>query len=172
MSSIPPNMVLIPRGGRPRKDSRNVAVYLAYHWRRELVGESARLAEEWVISQWRYSGITDPAHVRATVKRARDRTWLKNSYLAFNEGLTFNAAVESEIARAEEGRLEDWVRLPDIPPEFHRNFCAVCAMADPYRKGWGGACLWIAGMLPARVAKLVELSDLTPPSEVSAHTGK
>jgi hypothetical protein len=60
--------------GRPRKDARNAAVYLAMHWRQESLGETRNQSQEWVRRAWVHHGLgSDRKDVRAARKFALER---------------------------------------------------------------------------------------------------
>lgn len=69
---LPPGFVLQRVGGRPRKETRDMAVLSALKWR-EACGDIPASAERWVLERWRLNGLSEGAHVRAAKKRALAR---------------------------------------------------------------------------------------------------
>lgn len=59
-------------GGRPNKDARNIAVWLAKLCRTERHGELAKQADAWILDAWKStSGISEEAHIRRAVRSAQ-----------------------------------------------------------------------------------------------------
>ncbi len=75
---VPEGYVLTRIGGRPKKTGRDVAVFLAKLWRMgSPFYESAASAESWILDEWeklgkdQSKGLSEAAHVRAAVRRAK-----------------------------------------------------------------------------------------------------
>lgn len=64
-----------PRGrGRPTKDARNAAVFLAWVLRTEGCGESRSSAQEWIREHWQFRGLgSDKREVRRALEFAERR---------------------------------------------------------------------------------------------------
>ncbi|MDO8320601.1 hypothetical protein [Rhodoferax sp.] len=70
---LPPGYCLCKKGGRPKRDARNVAVYLARNIRIKCHKESAKQADAWILEHWiRESGMSEDAHIRRAMRAARD----------------------------------------------------------------------------------------------------
>ncbi len=63
----------IGNSGRPTKIARDIAITTAYMWRRKFFNEKSEQATEWILSNWPDDGLSDPSHVRAKIKAAKDR---------------------------------------------------------------------------------------------------
>ena len=99
---IPHGYVLRKSGGRPPKDARNIAVFLAKHLQKEHLGNSASAANCWIIERWINRGISEDAHVR---RACREATPLLNKHfiITSNAGPTFVKAVEGPIKNGSKG---------------------------------------------------------------------
>lgn len=106
---LPTGFILVKIGGRPKKEARDAAVFLAKHWRKEQHGETSTNAEKWILKEWdRPVGITETAHVRASIKRARSRG-LNQSLLIVDHTTGLCTAVECE-GRATGFSMKDGAR--------------------------------------------------------------
>lgn len=146
--------------GRPKKDARDAAVFIARRWRMDFLRESARDADEWIIGHWRDStrngeavGIKDPAHVRAAVRRATQDTWLRRSYLLFNDALRITSDGVTVLDDSDPEHLA-W-QFPDkLRAGFEMDGCAIAALEalrdsapnNQNQRGW----VWMAGLTEAR----------------------
>jgi hypothetical protein len=87
---IPPGYTLVKTGGRPKKEARDAAVFLAKLWRMDVHEDSASMAEKWIVENWELAGkeaskgISETAHVRASIKRSRKRG-LDTSFLSIGQ---------------------------------------------------------------------------------------
>jgi hypothetical protein len=85
--ALPAGFIVVPLGGRPKKEARDAALFLAKYWRMEC-GDSPLKAEKWIVDEWEKAGteaskgIGETAHVRSAIKRARSRG-LNTSFLTF-----------------------------------------------------------------------------------------
>jgi len=76
---LPAGFVIQKAGGRPKKEARDAAVFLAHFWRTDEFNEIPAKVERWIIESWEKAGpeaskgISDPAHVRSAIRRAKDR---------------------------------------------------------------------------------------------------
>lgn len=71
--NIPAGMVLIKKGGRPKADARNLAVYLTRVWRTEILGEQVKQADAWILDHWGNSnGITEESTIRRAIRAAKE----------------------------------------------------------------------------------------------------
>lgn len=68
-SEIPDGWVVVPRGGRPPKHARNVAVFLALQWRQEREREKRHQAIAWAAVKWPELG--DERSVQRAVNKAK-----------------------------------------------------------------------------------------------------
>ena len=72
-AGIPEGMVLIKKGGRPRSEARNIAVFMTRLWRTELLGESVKAADAWILDHWKSrNGITEESTIRRAIRAAKD----------------------------------------------------------------------------------------------------
>lgn len=77
LTALPPGFFAVSRGGRPKKEARDAAIFLAKIHRMQDHNDSAAKAEEWIVQEWESAGtdaskgIGETAHVRAAIKRAR-----------------------------------------------------------------------------------------------------
>ena len=92
LPALPPGYIIVKKGGRPKKEARDAAVFLARFWRMKLHGETATSAEAWIVKSWEglgkeaSKGIGEEAHVRSAIKRTRARG-LNQSLLITIEGV-------------------------------------------------------------------------------------
>lgn len=163
-STIPPGMVLVPKGGRPRKYARDAGVYLAYQWRRALFKESAKEAEVWILEAWKHRGLSESAHVRAAIARSKKRTWLMDCAIQYNDCMSFE--VKPAAVRLFDGAQErlHWLRAEDLPGDFQKERSAVSAAPASMRHG-GYGCIWQPGMHEAQITRLVLLQSERSQSE-------
>lgn len=66
---VPDGWVVVPRGGRPPKHARNVAVFLAVQWREEREREKRHQAIAWAAAHWQELG--DDRSVKRAVAKAK-----------------------------------------------------------------------------------------------------
>lgn len=66
---IPEGYVLVPKGGRPPKHARDIAVFLASIWREDAHHEKRWQAHEWAVATWPELG--DSANVRKAIRKAK-----------------------------------------------------------------------------------------------------
>lgn len=98
---IPDGFVLVKKGGRPKNEARDAGVFLAKVWRTQHCSETATVAEQWIVDSWERigsnesRGIGETAHVRAAIKRAKDRG-LNQSLLMIDQASGLCTAVELE----------------------------------------------------------------------------
>ncbi|NDP61073.1 hypothetical protein [Polaromonas sp.] len=120
---IPHGYVLRKAGGRPPKDARNIAIFLAKHFQTKHLGNSARKADEWILKQWSTRGLTDDAHVR---RACREASPLLNKHfiIASSDGLAFVKAVEGPIKNGSKGWIWADGLLEAFPVEV-KNFEAT-----------------------------------------------
>ncbi|WP_210547281.1 hypothetical protein [Rhodoferax sp. PAMC 29310] len=96
---LPDGYILVKAGGRPKKEARDAAVFLARFWRMNSRGESATKAEQWIVDTWEQAGkdasrgISETAHVRAAIMRSRERG-LSQSLLSISSPSGLCTAVE------------------------------------------------------------------------------
>ncbi len=111
---LPAGFIPVKIGGRPKKEARDAAVFLAKFWRKEQHGETSTTAEKWIVEEWETAGkvasagISETAHVRASIKRARDRG-LNQSLLMIDHATGLCTAVECE-GRATRFSMKDGAR--------------------------------------------------------------
>jgi hypothetical protein len=127
---LPAGFKLIKIGGRPKKEARDAAVFLAKFWRKEVHQEKSTKAEQWIVENWESlgskasKGISEAAHVRASIKRSRSRG-MNSCLLVFDPKTNFCMAIECE-------------KHP----------------TGPLLKGGERAWSWVAGMAEAVYGKL------------------
>lgn len=98
--------------GRPRKDARNAAVFIALFWRKEILGESSNAAQEWIRHRWQHHGLgADKKDVRDAKKFAKERG-LNHSYVfSFGDGwVAVELVNRSEIVEG----ARAWIWHPDL----------------------------------------------------------
>lgn len=133
---VAPDYVLTRRGGRPKKTARDVAIFLAKHWRENELGELTKTADQWILDKWGKAGISESAHIRAAVRRAKD-TWVKRCFLiGSGDGRVMACAApicegslvwvwQSEMTEAQEGRVVNF-RGPAAPISPLAEAVACC----------------------------------------------
>lgn len=109
--SLPAGFFAVNRGGRPKNEARDAAVFLAHIHRVEAEGgKSVRgavaKAEAWIVAQWEVRGITERAHVRSAIARAK-KNGLRRCFLIHDSKTDLWSAVESVQPG---GVPEDWCR--------------------------------------------------------------
>jgi hypothetical protein len=91
---IPEGHIVVPRGGRPPKVARDVAVSLAKMTRTSHHGELVKQADPWILGKWKDSvGISDESTIRRAVSNAASH--LNASFIAING--TMAAAFKAPI---------------------------------------------------------------------------
>lgn len=71
-TGIPDGMVLVKKGGRPKSDSRNIAIFMNRLWRTEILGESVKAADSWILEHWKNrNGITEESTIRRAIRAAK-----------------------------------------------------------------------------------------------------
>lgn len=95
LPALPDGFFAVKKGGRPKKEARDAAIFLAKLWRMEKHGATSSAAAEWIVEQWQYKGIGETANVYHAIKRARDRG-LNQSCLMITEPAGLCTAVEGE----------------------------------------------------------------------------
>ena len=108
---LPPGFIAVPKGGRPKSEARDAAVFLAKFWRMEKHNETATKAIEWIVEKWKHKGISEAAHARSAIRRARDRG-LNQSILTIFDPTGICNAVECE-------KTADGVALKDGARSWH-----------------------------------------------------
>ena len=99
--AVPAGLKLMKIGGRPKKEARDAAVFLAKFWRQEAHQEKSNKAEEWIVEHWESlgkeasKGISETAHVRASIQRSRSRG-MNSCLLVFDPDSNFYMAIECE----------------------------------------------------------------------------
>src|SRR4051794_38016542 len=102
--------------GRPRKDARNAAVFIALFWRTEILGESSNAAQEWVRVKWRHHGLgADRKDVREAKKFAKERGLRHSHIFSFGKGW-----VGVELVNCTE--IREGARTWTWHPDFHEAF--------------------------------------------------
>jgi hypothetical protein len=66
---LPEGLIAVPKGGRPAAIARDVAVWLAYHWRRHK-GEQPKAARIWVMEYFKF---TEESQVRRAIRKAKKK---------------------------------------------------------------------------------------------------
>lgn len=92
-AQVPPGFVLVKKGGRPKKEARDAAIFLAKIWRMQHCDESSSEAEDWIIAAWESlgkeesAGIGDDANVRSAIRRARERGLSESMVTVYENGM-------------------------------------------------------------------------------------
>lgn len=146
--------------GRPKKEARDAAIFIARKWLVEHSKVSVALADAWIIQHWadhtpkgQRAGITDPAHVRAALRRARN-TWLQRCELSFNDSLRVTSSSIQLVAE----RPSDWLPQESLGADFEMDGCAIAAfefVIHGSARGW----VWMKGMTDAQPLKRVKIHD-------------
>lgn len=92
--------VTIPKGGRPKSEARDVAVFLARWWRMKVIGELAKVADEWVIEHWTSrngKGLTEDAAVRRSIRKAKAAMESNRYKVIHPEGLPLVCAIKNPV---------------------------------------------------------------------------
>lgn len=100
---LPDGYVVNPKGGRPSKIARDVAVFLAVSWRMEM-GDTPGAAESWVLETWRRAYLAGGWRrdgMSAEDARAMQAVWKK-----YGSGMADTAHVRSAARRARKGGLD------------------------------------------------------------------
>lgn len=114
--ALPAGFFKVNKGGRPKKEARDAAVFLAKVWRMDKENghnEKSSVAEDWIVAAWEKcgkkasEGIGEAAHVRASIKRARARGLNQSLLGIYSTGLC--TAVEGERT-ASGGTIKDGAR--------------------------------------------------------------
>lgn len=100
---IPDGFILVPRGGRPSKIARDIAVFIAHLMKKVELGK-VYLANEFVIAQF---SLNDDGHVRACLKKAKKRISKQSIVMHLDEAIFFLEATKTmsgiEVATGAEG---------------------------------------------------------------------
>lgn len=142
--------------GRPKKTDRDAAVSLARWWRTECCKDSVSQAHEWIVEHWgsntpagKSPGISDVAHVRAAVRRAKE-TWLGTAELLVSDGWQLS---EKGMRPIDPERTQ-FVRLDEVDGAFSLDGCVVVAVEMTLHHR--SKCLfWSPGLLAAKRGRLV-----------------
>ena len=84
---IPDGMVLQKKGGRPKKEARNAAVFIARFWRTNVMGDLTKQADDWIVHHWKSHGgvgITEESSVRRSIRAAVEL--MTNRYTVMSSG--------------------------------------------------------------------------------------
>jgi hypothetical protein len=101
--ALPAGFFAVRQGGRPKKEGRDAAVFLARVHRVEIEGGAkvrgaVARADAWIVAEWQHLGIREAAHVRAAIKRAR-KNGLNKSLLIHDHKTDIWTAVECDAPR-------------------------------------------------------------------------
>lgn len=64
---LPPGYVICPKGGRPPKEARDVAVFLARQWRTGHLMEHTKTADDWILNRFKFS---ERSEIRRSIRKA------------------------------------------------------------------------------------------------------
>lgn len=140
--------------GAPTKDARDAAVFIARRWRREILRESTKTADEWIIEHWRQcgapSGLKEQSNVNQVCVKA-EKTWLGKSYLLLNDVLRITqdgvAILDDTIPEYDSWQFPDQLR-----EGFELDGCAIAALemvpdgSPKNQRCW----IWMPGLTEAR----------------------
>lgn len=140
--------------GRPPETARDAAVYIARRWRREILRESAKTADEWIIDHWRRcgapAGLKEQSNVSQKLVKA-EKTWLGKSYLLLNDVLRITqdgvAVLDNTISEYDSWQFPDQLR-----EGFELDGCAIAALeivtdgSSKNQRCW----IWMPGLTEAR----------------------
>jgi hypothetical protein len=153
--------------GRPKKYTRDAAVFIARWWRVECLGETVSNANIWVLQHWQEHtskgekvGITDPAHIRAAIRRS-SQTWLGDVRFALNDSFAFKPSTPERILVLDPGRAVwvNWVAGESLPAGFSDDACVIAAIERAPFGDRARCALWAPGMTEATVGRAVQLSE-------------
>ena len=89
-------------GGRPAKDARNVAIFLARKFRISQLDNLAKQADEWILEQWeKEPGMSETAHIRRAVRAAAP--FVNKSFLILSD--KFASSVRPPLCNGAPGWL-------------------------------------------------------------------
>jgi hypothetical protein len=97
--NIPDGFVLRKIGGRPKNTARDIAIFLARHWRTGHLEELVKQADAWILDRWSKDGISESAHIRRSLGKARDD--MDKNMLTFSD--KFAVALKAPIAEGSPG---------------------------------------------------------------------
>ena len=123
---LPPGFFKPASGGRPRREARDAAIFLAKIYRQQDHQQSSTAAELWIVDAWEKAGtvaskgIGEPAHVRAAIKRARTRG------LDVSLVMRFDGLNSASVWTAVEGDSTH----RNIPLEGARAWCWTAGMTE------------------------------------------
>lgn len=150
---LPDGFIAVRVGGRPRNEARDAAVFLAKLWRMEKHQENATTAEQWVVDSWEgvgktaSKGISETAHVRAAIGRARNRGLNKSLIMLAPQAGGMCTAIECDkqddgaalkngarswhwcdgLTKAAEGKVGN-LKVEKIQEVFHKSPTALAAI--------------------------------------------
>jgi hypothetical protein len=163
---VPEGHIVIRKGGRPPKTARDAAVLLARFWRTKCIGETAKMADEWIVAKFKVHGLTAERHVRMRLAKAQETTFLGDCRFAFNEALVFTENGSIALRSADRALCRDWLSLEQLPDQFDREHCSVAAFGQ--RPGETAmACIWSSELKVALIARLAPVATaalLTAPN--------
>lgn len=144
--------------GRPPKLMRDAAVYIARWWRCECLKEAVSIADQWILEHWRDNaptgkppGLTDAAHVRAAVRRAKDaHGWLGDANFSLSDGWRM---ADGSMSVLDQDAVQ-FYRLSELGSAFQADACVVVAVERTNRRE--AMCLfWTPGALEAHRGKAI-----------------
>lgn len=104
---LPDGMILVKKGGRPRADARNIAVLMTRLWRTNILNESVKQADAWILDHWHFrNGITEESTIRRAIRAAEggplagyEIRRLPNSYAPLTTETFFDGPVIFQAAK-------------------------------------------------------------------------
>lgn len=104
------------KGGRPPKVARDVAVFLANHWRRNQLHETAAQAAEWIITEWKDDGIKREENVRARLAAAKKALPRQMMLIGLPSGavVAIEAPAEAPLQPAIREGAGGWLWAPEM----------------------------------------------------------
>lgn len=153
--------------------ARDAAVYMARWWRTECMGDAIATADQWIVEHWdecsprsKPRGITDVAHVRAAVRRAK-QTWLNDAEFILSDGwrMTQESFGVIDLTRVQ------FFRRDGLDVDFAKDACVIVAVERTLHQR--SKCLfWTRGMLEVRHGKLVPVEAPAAVGEGPSHADR
>lgn len=124
-------LVAQPKGGRPPKVARDVAVFLAHHWRRNELQETAAQSAEWIVDVWKYLGIMRPENVRARLSVAKKALPKQMLLISTHDGavIAIKAPAETPLQPWIHEGAPGWLWAPGMAEAMQLQ--VVAKAADP-----------------------------------------
>lgn len=144
-------MQKIGNSGRPTKIARDMAITMAYMWRRKFFNEKSEQATEWILSNWPNDGLSDPSHVRSKIKAVKDRYKFKLIVNIIYDGAVVDLGLDATPS--------DRVPIPKESPILKlqkENRVSFLYRATPVDKNDPNIFLWFPDKKEAVIEETIE----------------